>query len=56
MVEAQKCIGYHSVSSYDFPDNRFDSVALLDIIKVVEKEKKQFSPDIIFTHHNGFKH
>ena len=53
MVEAQKCIGYHSVSAYDFPDNRFDSVALLDIIKVVEKEKKQFSPDIIFTHHNG---
>lgn len=51
--QAQKAIGYHSVSIYDFPDNRFDTVALLDIIKVVEKEKQQFQPDIIFTHHGG---
>lgn len=51
--EAQRQIGYHSVSIHDFPDNRFDTVALLDIIKVVEKEKKEFLPDIIFTHHNG---
>lgn len=51
--EAQACIGYHSLNSYDFPDNRFDTVSLLDIIKVVEKEKKDFDPDIIFTHHGG---
>ncbi len=50
---AQKAIGYDSVGIYDFPDNRFDSVALLDIVKVVEKEKKEFNPDIIFTHHGG---
>ena len=50
---AQQEIGYHSVSIYDFPDNRFDTVALLDIIKVVEKEKSNFKPDIIFTHHGG---
>jgi LmbE family N-acetylglucosaminyl deacetylase len=50
---AQKAIGYHNVSVYDFPDNRFDSVALLDIIKVIEHEKKLFVPDIIFTHHGG---
>ena len=50
---AQKAIGYHSVSIYDFADNRFDTVALLDIIKVIEKEKQQFQPDIIFTHHGG---
>ncbi len=51
--EAQQAIGYHSVGIYDFPDNRFDSVALLDIIKVVEKEKQDFQPEIIFTHHGG---
>ncbi len=50
---AQKAIGYHSVSTYDFPDNRFDSVALLDIIKVIEKEKNDFRPEMIFTHHGG---
>ena len=53
IYQAQKAIGYHSVSIYDFPDNRFDTVALLDIIKVIEKEKNDFKPDIIFTHHGG---
>ena len=53
IVEAQKAIGYHSLGIYDFPDNRFDTVALLDIIKVVEKEKEDFCPEIIFTHHGG---
>lgn len=51
--QAQKAIGYQELSIYDFPDNRFDSVPLLDIIKVVEKEKQAFNPDIIFTHHGG---
>ena len=50
---AQSAVGYHSNSIYDFPDNRFDTVALLDIIKVVEKEKQLFKPDVIFTHHGG---
>ena len=51
--KAQQAIGYHSLYTHDFPDNRFDSVALLDIIKVVEKQKADFDPDIIFTHHGG---
>jgi LmbE family N-acetylglucosaminyl deacetylase len=51
--KARLIIGYDSVSIYDFPDNRFDSVPLLDIIKVVEKEKKEFAPEIVFTHHGG---
>lgn len=50
---ARKIIGYESVSTYDFPDNRFDTVALLDLIKVVEKEKNEFQPEAIFTHHGG---
>ncbi|MFV8372655.1 PIG-L deacetylase family protein [Flavobacterium sp. LB2P74] len=50
---AQLAIGYHGTSIYDFPDNRFDSVALLDIVKVIEKEKNVFNPDVIFTHHGG---
>ena len=50
---AQKCIGYHSVSIHQIADNRFDSVNLLDIIKIVEKEKEKFQPDVIFTHHGG---
>src|SRR5690348_4129423 len=51
--KAQEAIGYHSVDTYQFADNRFDSVALLDIIKIVEKEKNEFKPDVVFTHHGG---
>lgn len=46
-------IGYKSIHTYNFSDNRFDSHALLDIVKVVEKEKEEFQPDIIFTHNAG---
>jgi len=53
ILDAQKLIGYGSLSIYDLPDNRFDSIDLLDIIKLVEKEKASFQPDVIFTHHGG---
>jgi len=51
--KAQQEIGYQELAIYNFPDNRFDSVDLLDIIKVIEKEKQLFQPEIIFTHHGG---
>jgi LmbE family N-acetylglucosaminyl deacetylase len=50
---AQKAIGYHGVSLFNLPDNRFDSVPLLDVIKIIEKVKSEFLPDVIFTHHGG---
>lgn len=50
---AQKVIGYQELSVHQIADNRFDSVDLLDIIKIVEKEKLEFIPDYIFTHHGG---
>lgn len=50
---AQLALGYHSSKICDFPDNRFDNIALLDIIKVVEKEINSFEPEVIFTHHGG---
>ena len=53
IYSAQKKIGYHSVSIFNFPDNRFDTVALLDIIKTIEREKAIFLPEVIFTHHGG---
>lgn len=53
ILQAKLAIGYQELSIYDFPDNRFDSVALLDIVKVIEKEKEDFNPSVIFTHHGG---
>ena len=51
--EAKEHIGYQKVYCHQFPDNRFDAVDLLDLIKVVEKVKNEFLPDHIFTHHGG---
>jgi LmbE family N-acetylglucosaminyl deacetylase len=50
---ANKALGVRDVFIYDFPDNRFDSVPLLDIIKVIEKIKSKVKPDIIFTHYEN---
>jgi LmbE family N-acetylglucosaminyl deacetylase len=49
--EANHVIGIKEVFTYDFPDNRFDSVPLLDIVKVTETIKNKVKPDIVFTHY-----
>jgi len=49
--EANKILGVKEVFFYDFPDNRFDTVPFLDIVKVVEKVKNSINPEIIFTHY-----
>ena len=49
--EANKILGVKEVFFYDFPDNRFDTVPFLDIVKVVEKIKNSINPEIIFTHY-----
>lgn len=50
-IEANKKIGVKNVFTCDFPDNRFDTVPLLDIVKEIEKIKVDIKPDIIFTHY-----
>jgi len=50
IVQANKILGVKKVFIYNFPDNRFDSVALLDIVKKIEKVKNEVKPEIIFTH------
>lgn len=50
---ANNIIGVKKVFFAEFPDNRFDSVDFLDIVKEIEKIKENLKPDIIFTHHIG---
>lgn len=52
-LEACDMIGYKKVYFENLPDNRFDSVDLLDIVKVVEGYVKKLEPDLIYTHHIG---
>ncbi len=51
--KANKIIGVKDVILTDLPDNRFDSLPLLDVVKIVEKVKKDKKPDIIFTHYQN---
>ena len=50
---ANKILGVDQVIFGKFPDNRMDSVALLDVIKYVEDLIVEFTPDVIFTHHSN---
>jgi LmbE family N-acetylglucosaminyl deacetylase len=50
IIDANRVLGIEKVFSFDFPDNRFDTVALIDIVKVIEEVKQSFMPDAIFTH------
>lgn len=51
-IKANNTIGIKSdtVFIYDFPDNKFDTVPLLDIVKKISKIKEEIKPNIIFTH------
>lgn len=49
--KANAIIGVNKIFIYDFPDNRFDTVPLLSIVKVIEAIKAKIKPQIIFTHY-----
>ncbi len=52
-LKSSVILGYKTSEALNFPDNRFDSVTLLDIVKVIEKKCEEILPDIIFTHHGS---
>ena len=41
------------VFHYSLPDNRFDSLPLLEIIKIIEELIESIKPVVIYTHHAG---
>lgn len=44
-------LGAKELFHSDFPDNRFDTVPLLDVIKKIEEWIDKIKPKILFTHH-----
>jgi LmbE family N-acetylglucosaminyl deacetylase len=48
---ANKIIGVKEVFFCDLPDNKLDTLPLLDIVRKIEAVKDQVKPDIIFTHY-----
>jgi N-acetylglucosamine malate deacetylase 1 len=50
--EISEILGINSFSHGDFPDNKMDSVPLLELCKYIESGCP-FDPDLILTHHPG---
>lgn len=51
--QAGRILGVRKTFHCDFPDNRFDTAALLDIVKAVERVKAEVEPAWVFTHDSG---
>lgn len=52
-LESARAVGFREVFFADFPDNRFDDVDLLDIVKAVEQKIRELQPQIVYTHYSG---
>ena len=50
---ASNVLGVKDVSFGDFPDNKLDSVPILEVIKTIEAVVKRVRPSIVVTHFGG---
>jgi len=51
--KVKELLGISSLSLHGYPDNRMDSIDLLDVVKTIESSINLVSPHIIYTHHAG---
>ena len=49
----QKLLGISSISCLDLPDNKLDTLPLIDIVRHIELKIQKFKPSVIYTHHHG---
>lgn len=49
--KANRLLGAKEIFFGNFPDNRFDTVPLIDIVKRVEEVKKKVKANVVFTHY-----
>ena len=52
-MKAAEVMGVRDVEFADFPDNRMDTVPLLDVIKKITVFVEKLDPTVIYTHHSG---
>ena len=53
MNAAAKILGTSSTICLGFPDNKMDTLALLDIVQPLEKVLQSVQPEVVYTHHHG---
>jgi LmbE family N-acetylglucosaminyl deacetylase len=46
-------LGAHGLELTGLPDNRFDSMDILDVVKIIENIVEKLKPDYVFTQHGG---
>jgi LmbE family N-acetylglucosaminyl deacetylase len=49
--QAARELGVREVFPFGFPDNRLDSVALLEIVRPLERLVSELRPEMVLTHH-----
>ena len=52
-TKAAQILGVNAPRFLDFPDNRLDTIPLLDVVQAVEEVINELAPEIIYTHHGG---
>jgi len=51
--KAAAFLGAKDLFMYDLPDNRFDTLPLLDVVKIIESLIEKIKPSVVYTHHGG---
>jgi LmbE family N-acetylglucosaminyl deacetylase len=51
--KVSRFMGWKKIFTFKVADNRFDSIDLLDITKMIEEVKKEVDPHTVYTHHFG---
>jgi len=51
--QAAELLGARELLTFNLPDNRFDTVPLLDIVKMIEEILEKTSPQVVYTQHGG---
>lgn len=53
LMASSHVLGVQTVDVADFPDNRMDAVAVLDVARRVEQAVAAYCPTMVLTHHAG---
>tara|TARA_Y100000739_G_C20548016_1_gene436838 strand:+ start:255 stop:947 length:693 start_codon:yes stop_codon:yes gene_type:complete len=53
LENSSKILGFKTIESLNYPDNRLDSIDLLDLIKEIEKRLIRYKPELILTHYHS---
>ena len=49
-VNASKILGMEWIVGAEFADNGMDTIALIEVVKIIEKVKSKINPTIVYTH------